>query len=124
VDPFDFEQQVVVPSRQGFVVLLVYRASHSDSALLQSLLRTFATAHPAILCLQMHVSQHIANLPAKDCPVLLVYREGRVRKQFVQLDSLAGKETTVQGQCMCAHTRGIRLARCWNADFSRCVSSC
>ncbi len=46
----------------------------------------------------MHVSQHIANLPAKDCPVLLVYRQGKVVKQFAQLESLAGKETNAQGQ--------------------------
>ena len=102
VDPFDFEQQVQVPSRQGWVLLLVYRGSHADSALMQGLLRAFATAHPSILCLQMHVSQHIANLPPQDCPVLLVYREGKVRKQFVRLESLAGKETNQQGTL--AHT--------------------
>jgi hypothetical protein len=93
VDPFDFEQSVIVPSKQGFVVLLVYRANHSDSALLQNVLRTLAAAHPQVMCKQMHVSQHIANLPPQDCPVLLVYRSGRVVKQFVGLASLAGRET-------------------------------
>lgn len=93
IDPFDFEQQVKVPSRQGFVLLLVYRASHSDSMQLQTLLRNFSHSHTDVLCIQMHVSQHIANLPPQDCPVLLVYRHEKVVKQFVRLDSFAGKET-------------------------------
>jgi hypothetical protein len=93
IDPFDFENSVLVPSRQGDVVLLVYRANHSDSALLQGLLRSFASTHSHILCLQMHSSQAIANLPPQDCPVLLVYRHGKVQKQLVRLDAFAGKQT-------------------------------
>lgn len=93
VDPFDFEQSVQVPSKQGHVVLLVYRASHADSTQMQGLLRTFATKHAEVLCLQMHVSQQIANLPPQDCPVILVYRHARVVKQLVRLEAFAGKET-------------------------------
>jgi len=96
VDPFDFEQQVSGPSKQGFVVLLVYRANHADSALAQSSLRALSAAYPQVMCKQMHVSQHIANLPPQDCPVLLVYRHGRVAKQFVGLASLAGRDTNKQ----------------------------
>jgi hypothetical protein len=93
IDPFDFEQQVQMPSKQGFVLLLVYKSGHSESALMQQLLRSFAAAHTEVLCIQMHVSQHIANLPPQDCPVLLVYHREKVVRQLVRLDAFAGKQT-------------------------------
>jgi len=126
VDPFDFEQQVQVPSRQGYVLLLVYRGAHSDSALMQGVLRTFAHAHPSVVCLQMHVSQHIANLPPQDCPVLLVYRHGKVAKQFVQLEALAGKETNAQGETDWRASAGVVVVHIrvfLTVHYARCFPS-
>lgn len=84
------------PSRQGHVLLLVYRANHSDSSQMQRLLQKFAATHGHVLCIQMHVSQAIANLPPQDCPVVLIYRHEKVVKQLVRLEAFAGKQTDAQ----------------------------
>jgi len=95
VDPLEFDSLVRQPSRHGFVLLVVYRPTHGDSELLLDAMRSFSMKHAQLTCLQMRVSSLIANLPPQDCPVLLVYHEGRVIKQWARLEGLGGKECNV-----------------------------
>ena len=39
-------------------------------------------------------SPMISNLPREDCPIVMVYRNGKVTGQFVKLKSFAGPKTT------------------------------
>ena len=42
----------------------------------------------------MEASQSLKNVPKEDCPIVMVYKKGRVVGQFSKLKSFCGPKTT------------------------------
>lgn len=96
ISAFDFESAVVLPSKQQHVLLCVYRPNSIESTLLLNALSSFAASHPSVVCLQMPHSDAIAHLPLTHCPVVMLYYQTKVKKQWSTLQPWGGKSVTGQ----------------------------
>jgi hypothetical protein len=65
---------------------------------LRPLLNQLAVAHPATKFLSIPAGLCIANYPDKNCPTLLIYRNGEMAGNLIAGMGMKGMKTTVKGE--------------------------
>ena len=84
--------------REGGVPVLVnltaLASGHVESRVLSSLWRAAATKYPDIKFCEMRADLAIENYPERNCPTVLVYRNGNIVRQIVTLKEWGGVERT------------------------------
>ncbi|KAF8534055.1 putative phosducin-like protein [Trichophaea hybrida] len=91
----DYSREITEASK-GFPVLLhLSSGSHGnvESRLLSELFRQAAQKYPEVKFCEMIASMCIENYPEKNCPTILVYKEGDLSKNLIKLGEMRGTDT-------------------------------
>ncbi|RDA95284.1 hypothetical protein CP533_3454 [Ophiocordyceps camponoti-saundersi (nom. inval.)] len=94
----EYQRQVTEASRDGpvFVNLTSSMGTNAESARLSELWRQAASEYGDVKFCEIRASQAIENYPDKNCPTILVYKNGDIVKQVVTLMTLHGVRTTMR----------------------------
>lgn len=88
----DYQREVTDASNNGlvFVNLTSSSGNNVESRVLSDLWRQAAKEYGDIKFCEMRASQAIENYPEKNCPTILVYKNGDIVKQVVTLVTVGG----------------------------------
>jgi len=89
----DFEEKVVIKSLKSPVVMLIFSGSQECDAL-SALLLPLSFKFKNVTFLRIEANSMLRNVPKEDCPIVMVYRKGKVIGQFTKLKSFHGSKTT------------------------------
>ncbi|GAB5358752.1 hypothetical protein AAMO2058_000485500 [Amorphochlora amoebiformis] len=89
----DFKEKVALRSLKNPVVMLIFRGS-KDCDTLANLLAPLASKFPSVSFVRIEASESLRGVPKEDCPIVMVYKGGKVRGQFRKLVGFAGEKTT------------------------------
>jgi hypothetical protein len=91
----DYSRAVTDASKQYPVLLHLASSSHGnlESRLLSELWRWAAEKFPEIKFCEIVGSMCIENYPDKNCPTILVYKDGELEKNSVGLGEMKGSDT-------------------------------
>ncbi|RDA89219.1 hypothetical protein CP532_0576 [Ophiocordyceps camponoti-leonardi (nom. inval.)] len=94
----EYQRQVTDASRDGpvFVNLTASMGTNAESARLSELWRQAAHEYGDVKFCEIRANQAIENYPDKNCPTILVYKNGDIVKQVVTLMTLGGVRTTMR----------------------------
>jgi hypothetical protein len=88
----DYSRQVTEASNK-FPVLLHLASGNVESRLLSELWRQAAAKYPEVKFCEILGNMCIENYPEKNCPTILVYKDGDLSKNLVRLGEMRGSET-------------------------------
>jgi len=92
-----FDGEVVVASRHGWVMMLIDRPNCDDCHLLFSIYVSLSISHPHVKFVRLSAADNdIVNFPLSDCPAVLAYYKGRKQKQWATLMAFKGHDTNQQ----------------------------
>jgi len=93
----EYSREVTEASNNGpvFVNLTSSSGSNVESRVLSQLWRQAATEYGEIKFCEMRGDQAIEGYPERNCPTILVYRQGDIVKQVVTLSLIGGVKTTM-----------------------------
>lgn len=88
----DYQREVTEASHNGpvFVNLTSSTGTNVESRVLSDLWKQAATEYGDIKFCEMRASQAIENYPERNCPTILVYKNGDIVKQVVTLVTVGG----------------------------------
>lgn len=88
----DYQREVTDASNNGpvFVNLISSSGNNIESRVLSDLWRQAAKEYGDIKFCEMRASQAIENYPERNCPTILVYKNGDIVKQVVTLVTVGG----------------------------------
>ncbi|KAH7316726.1 thioredoxin-like protein [Stachybotrys elegans] len=94
----EYQREVTDASKNGlvFVHLTSSVGTNVESRVLSELWRQAATEYGDIKFCEMRANQAIENYPERNCPTILVYKNGDIVKQVVTLMTLAGVRTNMR----------------------------
>ncbi|PHH92384.1 hypothetical protein CDD83_7666 [Cordyceps sp. RAO-2017] len=94
----EYQREVTDASNNGPVLvnLTSSMGTNVESRVLSELWRQAAREYGDVKFCEIRASQAIENYPDKNCPTILVYRNGDIVKQVVTLTTLGGVRTTMQ----------------------------
>lgn len=90
----DYKQAVTEASKECFVVVHLMENGSDECSLMNRCLEEIARRFPAIKFVKIMAQEAIPNFPRDRCPTVLVYRDGNIASQFVQMSAWAGLKTT------------------------------
>lgn len=94
----DFTREVTEASNDAFV--FVFLSSSTDgnveSRLLGEIWRDLAQKYGDVKFCQIRANMCIEGYPEKNCPTVLVYKDGDIRRQLVTLRELQGTRTKIE----------------------------
>jgi hypothetical protein len=90
----DYKRAVTEASNETHVVVHLMENGSEACSLLNRCLEEVARRFSAIKFVKIMAQEAIANFPRKKCPTVLVYKDGNILSQFVQLGAWAGMKTT------------------------------
>jgi hypothetical protein len=88
----DYAKEITEASNKGPVLLNMASASNSnvESRVLSELWRQAAKEYGEVKFCEMRADRAVENYPEKNCPTILVYRNGDIVKQLVTLVTVGG----------------------------------
>ncbi|KOS20706.1 Phosducin-like protein 2 [Escovopsis weberi] len=94
----EYQREVTDASSQGpvFVNLTSTSGNNVESKVLSELWRQAAKDYGDIKFCEIRANQAIENYPDRNCPTILVYKNGDIVKQVVTLMTLAGPRTSMR----------------------------
>ncbi|UNI13660.1 Proteolipid protein 2, variant 2 [Purpureocillium takamizusanense] len=94
----DYQREVTEASKKGpvFVNLTASMGTNVESRALSELWRQAAREYGDIKFCEIRANQAIENYPDRNCPTILVYKNGDIVKQVVTLMTLGGVRTNMQ----------------------------
>lgn len=94
----DYQREVTEASKDGPVLvnLTSSMGNNVESRVLSELWRQAAKEYGEIKFCEIRASQAIESYPDKNCPTILVYKNGDLAKQVVTLTTLGGARTTMR----------------------------
>ncbi|PHH76563.1 hypothetical protein CDD80_1424 [Ophiocordyceps camponoti-rufipedis] len=94
----EYQREVTDASRNGPVLvnLTSSMGTNAESARLSELWREAAREYGDIKFCEIRASQAIENYPDKNCPTILVYKNGDIVKQVVTLATMGGARMTMR----------------------------
>lgn len=94
----DYQREVTDASKNGpvFVNLISSTAINVESRVLSELWRQAAKEYGDIKFCEIRASQAIENYPERNCPTILVYKNGDIVKQLVTLVTIGGVRTNMR----------------------------
>jgi hypothetical protein len=104
----DYAREVTEASKQAFVLVHLTTSSsssstsrnHEESRLLTEILRELASTFRDVKFCEMQGNMCIEGYPDKNCPSILVYRNGEIVRQMLTLRELNGIDTTIEGKAL------------------------
>ncbi|KAI9669547.1 MAG: hypothetical protein M1817_004666 [Caeruleum heppii] len=96
----DYNRDVTEASHMCFVLVLLTSAqgSNVESRMLEEIWQPLATRYGDVKFSKIRADMCIEGYPEKNCPTILVYRDGNIVKQVVRLRNLGGLRTRIQGR--------------------------
>ncbi|CAM1506261.1 Fc.00g059020.m01.CDS01 [Cosmosporella sp. VM-42] len=94
----EYQREVTDASKNGlvFVNLISSMGTNIESRVLSELWRRAAQEYADIKFCEIRASQAIENYPERNCPTVLVYKNGDIVKQLVTLATIGGVRTNMQ----------------------------
>lgn len=94
----EYQREVTDASKNGpvFVNLISSMGTNVESRVLSELWRQAAQEYGDIKFCEIRASQAIENYPERNCPTVLVYKNGDIVKQLVTLATIGGVRTNMQ----------------------------
>lgn len=94
----EYQREVTDASQNGpvFVNLTSSMGTNVESRVLSELWRQAAKEYGEIKFCEIRASQAIENYPDRNCPTILVYKNGDIIKQVVTLATIGGVRTKMQ----------------------------
>lgn len=94
----DYQREVTEASKNGpvFVNLTSSMGTNVESRVLSELWRQAAREYGDIKFCEIRANQAIENYPDRNCPTILVYKNGDIAKQVVTLMTIGGVRTNMQ----------------------------
>jgi hypothetical protein len=91
----DYSREVTEASKEFPVLLHLSSKSHGnvESRLLSELFRQAAQKFPEVKFCEIVANMCIENYPERNCPTILVYKEGDLSKNLIRLGEMRGTET-------------------------------
>lgn len=95
----DYARDVTEASKDAWVFVLLTAPSegNAESKLAIELWRQLAQRFGDLKFCQMRADLCIEGYPERNCPTILVYKDGDIKKQVVTLKDLGGTKTTSNG---------------------------
>lgn len=96
----DYSREVTEASSKYFVLvnLTSSLSNNIESSLLDDLWRQMAVKYGDVKFCQIRADLCIEGYPEKNCPTILVYKDGDIKKQIITLREFRGVKTRVEGQ--------------------------
>jgi hypothetical protein len=93
----EYQREVTDASSKGpvFVHLTASTGTNVESRVLSELWRQAAKEYGDIKFCEMRANQAIENYPERNCPTILVYKNGDIIKQIVTLATIGGVRTNM-----------------------------
>ncbi|KAI9882748.1 MAG: 37S ribosomal protein S22 [Watsoniomyces obsoletus] len=93
----DYARDVTEASHSAWVLVHLSSAmsNHGESRLLTEIWRELAQRYPDVKFCEMQGNLCIEGYPEKNCPTILVYRDGEIVRQLLTLRELNGSQTTL-----------------------------
>ncbi|KAJ3054406.1 Phosducin-like protein 3 [Rhizophlyctis rosea] len=91
----DYNREVTEASQSVYVVLHLYQNHIPACKLINGILDRIASNHRYVKFMRIRGDQCIENYPDRNCPTLLVYGEGDLKRNLVGIASLGGMGTTI-----------------------------
>jgi hypothetical protein len=93
----EYQREVTDASSKGpvFVHLTASMGTNVESRVLSELWRQAAKEYGDIKFCEMRANQAIENYPERNCPTILVYKNGDIIKQIVTLATIGGVRTNM-----------------------------
>lgn len=93
----EYEREITGASNKGPVFLNLTSSTNTnvESRVLSELWRQAAQEYGEVKFCEMRADRAIENYPEKNCPTVLVYKNGDIIKQIVTLMTLGGVRTTM-----------------------------
>ena len=94
----EYQREVTDASKNGpvFVNMTASVGTNVESRVLSELWRQAAREYGDIKFCEIRASQAIENYPDRNCPTILVYKNGDIVKQVVTLATIGGVKTNMQ----------------------------
>jgi hypothetical protein len=92
----EYEGEVTKASNDSFVLVHLSLQSSLQSRLLSSIFTTLASKFAEIKFCDIPGQRCIENYPDSNCPTLIIYHKGNVKKQFITLTQLGGNDTKLK----------------------------
>lgn len=94
----DYQREVTEASKNGpvFVNLTSSMGTNVESRVLSELWRQAAREYGDIKFCEIRANQAVENYPDRNCPTILVYKNGDIAKQVVTLMTIGGVRTNMQ----------------------------
>lgn len=106
----EYAKEVTEASRESFVACHLTLQSSLQSRLLSHLCQKVAKKYPEVKFVEIPANRAIENYPDSNCPTLLIYKDGEVRKNLVTLLELGGDRTTLRDvEALLAYLGAIKL---------------
>lgn len=96
----DYARDVTDASKDAWVLVLLTAPSEGniESKLAVELWRQLAQRYGDIKFCQIRGDLCIEGYPERNCPTILIYKDGDIRKQVVTLKELGGARTSAEGE--------------------------
>lgn len=89
-----FEGDAKKASKNGFVIMLLYRKNSSACDMMTEILGELARKFLSVKFVKLDASNgEVTNFPLNHCPTVMVYSKEKVVNQFTKLDAFAGAKT-------------------------------
>ena len=94
----EYQREVTDASKNGpvFVNMTASMGTNVESRILSELWRQAAREYGDIKFCEIRANQAIENYPDRNCPTILVYKNGDIAKQVVTLATIGGVKTNMQ----------------------------
>ncbi|PNY27499.1 Phosducin-like protein 2, partial [Tolypocladium capitatum] len=94
----DYQREVTEASKNGpvFVNLTSSMGTNIESRILSELWRQAAKEYGDVKFCELRATHAIENYPERNCPTILVYKNGDIAKQVVTLMTLGGVRTSMR----------------------------
>lgn len=101
----DYSRDVTEASKEAYVFVLLTSSGDGnvESRVAGEAWRQLASRFGDVKFCQMRGDMCIEGYPDRNCPTILVYKDGDIKKQIVTLRELAGASTTVESGCTNLH---------------------
>ena len=111
VSESQYKQEINEAGKGVWVVVCLFQPGIPACALLLQRLSALARKFRATKFVKIVATDAIRNYPDRNCPTLLIYYEGELKRQLVGLTGLAGMNTTEAGACPGGRGVECRAAR-------------
>jgi hypothetical protein len=117
----EWSVEVTEESKKAWVLVLLTSSSgtNMESRLLIEIWRELARKFGEVKFCQIQGDLCIEGYPDRNCPTVLVYKDGDVKKQIVTLKELRGEQTKTEGEFVVLYFEGFEGGDRSEANYFR-----